>query len=102
MVYCIKCGYKNADDATVCAQCGASLYPPPPQQAREYWRREDECFGIPRFGQIIAIVFGAFLILMGVNLLLPEQLRFKLELGPLFLILLGVLILLGAIYSRRR
>ncbi|MBO3799283.1 MAG: zinc ribbon domain-containing protein [Thermoproteota archaeon] len=100
MVYCIKCGYKNPDEATVCAQCGAQLYPPPPQQAREYWRREDECFGIPRFGQIITIVFGVFLILMGVNLLLPAQ--YRIEVGPLFLILLGMLILLGALYSRRR
>jgi uncharacterized membrane protein YvbJ len=26
MVYCTKCGTLNADDATVCVQCGASLY----------------------------------------------------------------------------
>ncbi|MEM2930500.1 MAG: zinc ribbon domain-containing protein [Thermoproteota archaeon] len=100
MVYCIKCGYKNADEATVCAQCGAQLYPPPPQQTKEYLKQEDECFGIPRFGQIIAIIFGVFLILMGVNLLLPAH--YRIEFGPLFLILLGMLILLGAIYSRRR
>jgi len=26
MVYCVKCGAKNPDDAKVCSQCGASLY----------------------------------------------------------------------------
>ena len=26
MVYCTKCGTKNADDATMCVNCGASLY----------------------------------------------------------------------------
>lgn len=100
MVYCIKCGYKNIDEAKVCAQCGAPLYSTPPHEIREYRRHEDECFGIPRFGEVMALIFGIILILMGVNLLLPAP--YHIEWGPFFLILFGLLILLGAIYGRRR
>lgn len=100
MVYCIKCGYNNTDVAKFCAQCGASLYSTPPQEIKEYRRHEDECFGIPIFGQVMALIFGIILILMGANLLLPAP--YHIKWGPLFLILFGFLILLGAIYWRRR
>lgn len=96
----MKCGYKNADEATVCAQCGAPLYPTPPQQISEYRRHEDECFGIPRFGSVIALIFGFILIIMGLNAFLPQQ--YRIEWGPLFLIIIGLLIVMGALLGRRR
>ncbi|MGQ9479584.1 MAG: hypothetical protein ACUVQ0_06210 [Thermoproteota archaeon] len=57
-------------------------------------------FGIPRFWQVMALIFGILLILIGVNLLLPVP--YRVEWGPLFLILFGALILIGALQSRHR
>lgn len=94
----MKCGYKNADEAAVCAQCGAPLYPTPPQQISEYRRHEDECFGIPRFGSVISLIFGFILIIMGLNAFLPQQ--YHIAWGPLFLIIIGLLIVMGALRRR--
>jgi len=119
MVYCVKCGTKNPDDAKVCSQCGASLFVTGggeerrrtenecfgPRRSREPYRRvEDECFGIPRGGAIAGIVFGLIIILIGANLFLSTLYP---EMTPIpwwafVIIIFGALMIAGAIYSMRR
>ncbi|MBS7649260.1 zinc-ribbon domain-containing protein, partial [Candidatus Bathyarchaeota archaeon] len=43
MVYCVKCGAKNPDDAKICSQCGAPLYSL--TEGERTRRRDNECFG---------------------------------------------------------
>ena len=113
MVYCTKCGTKNEDGTEFCVRCGAPLS----QTAAEYaktkqYRRDggcfgprergarDECFGLPHGGAIVGIIFGIFLIIAGLAT------YFKIELGnltgPLILVIIGTLIVAGAIYGYNR
>ena len=108
MVYCQQCGAKNEDDAEFCAQCGASLYPA--KAAKEQGDTcfgseggvEEECFGLPHGGVIAGAILGIFMILMGVGLLFGWNIW--IWIGPLTLIIIGLLMVAGAIYStiRRR
>jgi len=78
MVYCTKCGTKNEDDAVVCIKCGASLETKPfPFRRFERKRVEEECFGIPRGSTIVGLAIG-------------------------IIIMFGILIVIGALYSLSR
>jgi ribosomal protein L40E len=110
LVYCTKCGTKNTDDATVCAKCGASLQLAGPK--REYrsqgecfgpsGRREMEtgCFGLPYGGAIVGIIFGLIVIFIGLAIL--SGINIWTYLGPLILVIVGILIVVGALYGMRR
>lgn len=103
MVYCTKCGTKNEEDAVVCVKCGASLVTRPAWR-RERRRAEEECFGLPHGGAIVGLVIGIIIILVGLSQvpgLLPEIDLGK-YIGALAIIILGVLILAGALYSYSR
>jgi hypothetical protein len=100
MVYCAKCGTKNDDDVKVCSNCGASLYAV--GESRHYRRVENECFGIPRGGTVAGIFFGLIIMLAGISLLSQEVFGFSVPWWPFVVILFGVLIIVGAMYSRRR
>jgi len=119
MVYCVKCGIKNPDDARVCSQCGSALYVTGggeerrrtenecfgPRRSREPYRRvEDECFGIPRGGAIAGIVFGLIIILIGANLFLKTLYPTMPDIPwwAFVIIIFGALMIAGAIYSMRR
>jgi uncharacterized membrane protein YvbJ len=117
MVYCVKCGTKNPDDAKVCSQCGASLYATGggeerrrtenecfgPRRSREPYRRmEDECFGIPRGGVVFGIVVGVIIVLFGLSLLFQQLYGTPEFWWPSVLLIFGVLIIIGAIYGMRR
>jgi ribosomal protein L40E len=109
MVYCSKCGTQNPDGATVCSNCGAPLYSVGQRYKgsdREHYRRmEGECFGLPNGGMIAAIIFGIIIILAGLGLFLQSTGyigNFWNLLWPFIIIIFGILILLGAIYGRRR
>jgi len=97
MVYCTKCGTKNEEDAAVCVKCGASLF------ARQTWGRErkrpeEECFGLPHGGIIAALVIGIIIILAGISSL-PG---IEIEWWPFVIIILGILIVAGALYRYGR
>lgn len=109
MVYCTKCGSKNEDDAEVCVSCGASLHAP----RRVVKRREDECFGsrgekrfeeecfgLPYGGAIVGIIFGIIILVFGFALL--AKINIWDYIGPLFVIIIGVLIIAGVIYGATR
>ena len=108
MVYCPKCGTKNEEDVKFCVNCGAALYAEEKRERRRTTcfgaerRREDECFGLPHGGAIAGVIFGAFIILIGIALVLEQDI-WRL-IWPFMLIIIGVLIVAGVLYglSRRR
>ena len=104
MVYCSKCGTKNPDDATTCSNCGAALNPTREERIRHSRRYEEECFGIPHGGAIVAMAIGVLIVLGGLIILLQQAniIPQNMNLWPLALIIFGVLILIGALFRMRR
>ncbi|MFB0567695.1 MAG: zinc-ribbon domain-containing protein [Candidatus Bathyarchaeia archaeon] len=109
LVYCTKCGSKNEDDAEVCVSCGASLHAP----RRVVKRREDECFGsrgekrfeeecfgLPYGGAIVGIIFGIIILVFGFAWLTGIDIWENI--GPVMVIIVGILIIAGVIYSATR
>ena len=114
MVYCTECGTKNEATET-CVNCGAklevlrgkNLEKRIEDAAEEFGKRaeawgesfgkraENECFGLPHGDTIFGLVIGIIIILVGISSLAGIDLEF----WPLILIIFGVLIFGGAIYS---
>lgn len=96
LVYCVKCGAKNPDDAAICAQCGKPVM----EVERGRTRREDEmCFGLPRHWG--GILVGLFIIILGMAMLFRTYLRIE-DFWPLILIFVGLAVLLGGLYRYTR
>ncbi len=109
MVYCSKCGTQNPDTNINCTNCGAPLYTVGqryPGSDREHYRRmENECFGLPHGGMIVGIVFGVIIVLVGLGLFLQASgvtVDFWQFIWPFVIIIFGLLIVLGALFGRRR
>ena len=116
MVYCTKCGAQNGDDANHCSSCGASLNVARRERrgweeeievrAEEFGERaerfgrnmENECFGLPGGGSIVGILFGLMIMLLGVR----ELLGWNIDFGPFAIIVVGILILAGALYQQNK
>lgn len=105
MVYCSRCGTQNPDTNVHCTNCGAPLYTVGeryPGSDREHYRKmENECFGLPNGGMIVGIVIGIIIVLIGLSFLLQTY-GIKFDFWPLIIIIFGVLIVAGALYSRRQ
>lgn len=109
MVYCTKCGAKNEEDAEICVSCGASLYAPRrvtkhredncfgPKGEKRF---EEECFGLPYGGAIVGIIFGIIILVLGFAWL--AKINIWDYIGPLFVIIIGVLIIAGVAYGASR
>ena len=129
MVYCVKCGTKNAEGAFHCTQCGANLGVSREKRlersAKEWgeqfgrraeeWgeqfgkRAEEGCFGLPHGGLIVGLIAGIIIIILGLSFvpgLIPSEVREVADplFWPVIMIILGLLIVAGALYqySRRR
>jgi uncharacterized membrane protein YvbJ len=106
MVYCSKCGTQNPDTNTVCSNCGAPLYTVGqryPGSDREHYRRvENECFGLPHGGMIVGIVIGIIIIFVGLGFFLQATYGISINFWPFILIIVGVLIVAGALSRQRR
>lgn len=106
MVYCSKCGTQNPDTNVNCTNCGAPLYTVGqcyPGSDREHYRRmENQCFGLPNGGMIVAVVFGVIIILVGLGFFLQATYGISIDFWPFIIIIFGVLIVLGAVFGRRR
>jgi flagellar biosynthesis protein FliQ len=66
---------------------------------------EGECFGLPYGGMIAGIVFGAIIIIVGIGLFLQASgyiVDFWSSFWPIIIIIFGLLIVLGALFGRRR
>jgi ribosomal protein L40E len=105
MVYCPKCGTKNEDSATFCVKCGANLQTDTvTTRWTERRKAEQECFGLPHGGAIVGIVFGVIILIFGVFLVLQQAGVIVGADFPWFLliIILGVLMIAGAVYTMSR
>jgi ribosomal protein L40E len=116
MVYCVKCGAKNEDDAEVCVKCGAPLYGSKRATTRredtcfgprEEKRFEEECFGLPYGGAIFGMIFGVIILILGIAWVISLILDIAIDVwkffGPFMVIIIGILIIAGVAYrfSRR-
>ncbi len=102
MVSCTKCGTENEEGANYCVNCGAALYPEESRVERRVEPRErrprDECFGLPYGGAIAGLIFGMLIILFGLSQAFGWQINF----WPVLVIIIGILIIAGAIYGLTR
>lgn len=107
MKTCEACGYDNDEDAEFCARCGASLreikYKTVEKKDDECFGADyegTECFGLPYGGAICGIIIGIFIIIWALATFFSWPIwEYLWMIG---LILLGVLIIAGAIYGIRR
>ena len=97
MVTCTKCGRANEEEAKYCVNCGAALYPERRVERGERHPR-DECFGLPRGGAIFGLFLGVIIILWG----LTEIFGWRIEIGTYAIIIIGILVVAGAIYRLTR
>lgn len=107
MVTCPKCGTKNEEDAKFCVNCGAALYPVRVTErrgdtcfGRPERRLDEECFGLPYGGAIVGVVFGIFIIILGLALAFGVDIGRWI--GPSIMITIGLLIIAGVVYGLRR
>jgi len=122
MVYCVKCGAQNEDDATHCVSCGEPLSVSRREsrgweeeievwaedigeRAERFGRRMEnefspararECFGLPGGTSIIGVLIGLAIILWGASTLMG----WNLDLGPYAIIVFGLLIVAGVLYKQ--
>lgn len=105
MVYCSKCGTKNDDTAVVCTNCGATLQTGT-YASRRYERRraEQECFGLPHGGAIVGIAIGVIVLIWGFTILAQQTglITQPIDIWPIALIIVGILVIVGAIYGLSR
>jgi len=102
MVYCPKCGTQNDDATEFCVKCGASLQTgTASSRRRERRKAEQECFGLPHGGAIAGIVFGVIILIWGITTMLQQTgiISQTIEFWYIIIIIIGVLIVAGAIYS---
>jgi uncharacterized membrane protein YvbJ len=110
LVTCQACGGTNDEDAEFCAKCGASLHPTTTRKSQRTdcfggpEAPEDECFGLPYGGAICGIIIGFFIILWASSYFIPQIAILLANWWFLFIGIIGVLMIAGAIYSisRRR
>jgi hypothetical protein len=118
---CPKCGTTNEETAKYCIKCGAKLDGAKDETwdkrmekwGEEFGKRAEEwgdnfgrrtdrgCFGLPHGGLVFGLLIGAIVILVGIFALMSgiETLRYF---WPLLIIVFGVLIATGALYSLTR
>jgi hypothetical protein len=103
MVYCHNCGTKNDEGVEFCSNCGSSL-----KVSADYkgdrgdsmddrLRQRNECFGLPHGGLIVGLLFGSLLILFGISSIYGFDIW--MYIWPIVIIIVGILIIAGAIYS---
>ena len=117
MVYCSKCGTKNDDNALYCVKCGTKLDGSTKswdkqleEGAEDFGKRmeewgenfgkqfeQGECFGLVHAGLAFGLIVGILIIVVG--LLLLVGIEFWSSFWAIALIMFGVLILGGAVYS---
>jgi tetrahydromethanopterin S-methyltransferase subunit E len=102
MVTCPKCGASNEEDAKFCVNCGARLEVRRERHGDACFgeperRMEHECFGLPYGGAIIGIIIGLVIIMSGISTLFGLNLWE--HAWSFFVIIIGLLIVAGAIYG---
>ena len=105
MVTCSKCGKQSEDNAEFCVSCGASLSQVESERKHgsacfggSERRMDNECFGLPRGGEIFGLVIGLIIIIVG----LQQVFGWNIDVGPFATIIVGLLFAAGAIYGLTR
>jgi len=105
MVYCTKCGTNNAEDATVCVNCGAPLYVTG-TESRSYWGHRQyarEYYGFHRrSGALAPLIIGIVIVLIGFSLLLNETFNIRIPWWEIILILVGAWFIARAAMRMKR
>lgn len=64
---------------------------------------EDECFGLPHGGIIVAVIIGVIIIIAGLTSLLNNIFKWDIDVWssvwPTLIIIVGILIIAGAVYG---
>jgi len=63
-----------------------------------YERARDECFGLPRGGAIFGLLIGIIIVFVG----LQQFFGGDIDIGPLPIIIIGILLAAGVIYGLSR
>jgi hypothetical protein len=65
---------------------------------------EHECFGLPNGGMIVGTIVGVLIILIGLGVFLQDVygISISVDIWPIIIIIFGVLIVIGALFGRRR
>jgi len=102
MVYCEECGKQNEEDAEYCSKCGNPLKEDKHhRRSRDYKRRQrEECFGLPYGNIIVPIIIGVILIIVGLSSV--YGFNAWVYIWPAIIIIVGLLIILGAILRARK
>ncbi len=109
MVYCHNCGTKNDDDDEFCSKCGEPLKDVrdyggrrrPRHHDDRYYRERQECFNLPHGNIIGPLIGGIILIFIGLAAFTGFQ-DIWTYIWPAIIIIVGLLIIIGAIYGTRR
>jgi uncharacterized membrane protein YvbJ len=112
MPYCPKCGVEVKEEMDFCPQCGASLKPLPArmEKAEKEEKREKEEKGEKaektekhekrESGYVGPLVGGVILIIVGIMLYLATvSPMYMHDWGPVFLIMVGIIILIFGLYA---
>ena len=106
MVYCTRCGTLNADDATICTNCGTPLQSATTQNKQhtrrwewEDWQKRREYHR--RSGALVALAIGLIIILAGISALFAEFYSINIPWGAIIIVFIGVLIIVAGLRSRR-
>jgi uncharacterized membrane protein YvbJ len=95
MVFCRNCGSQNEDGAAFCKNCGARISPVDSREssneARMHWRS--------RVGALWGVAVGILVIAIGLSI--AYNLSFWNWIWPVFLILVGVIIIISVMMRRR-
>jgi len=110
MPYCPKCGTEVREEMAFCPKCGAPLKGPPagyrPEKAekseKEEKREKTEKYEKREFGVIGPLIGGLILIFLGLMFYL-QLIGYRVwEIAwALFLVIIGIIIIIGAIYAAR-
>lgn len=115
MVYCHNCGTKNTDDSEFCSKCGEPLKDVRDYEGRHHRRERhhrekdacfgsdrdgNECFGLPHGNLIGPLIAGLVLILIGVSSIYGFDIWEVF--WPVLIVIIGILIIAGAIYSSQK
>jgi uncharacterized membrane protein YvbJ len=95
MVYCRNCGSQNEDDAVFCKNCGTRI------STVDSWhsRHEARVRRRSRVGALWGVAIGILVIAIGLSI--AYNLNFWNWILPIFLILIGVIIIISVMTRRR-
>lgn len=97
MGHCTNCGKENVQESKFCVDCGAFLDANMKDKCLGIEKPSEECFGLPHGGAILGLIFGFFIIVAGISLFYGFNIWNQLV--PYAAILIGFLIVVGAIYG---